>query len=81
MRCLLYTSTPGGACALCELNKFGTDGKGKACKNMRHLYIPVSYTHLYTIDEMVFDGHMDRERLLETLKQAYEEHLKKAAKP
>ena len=35
----------------------------------------------YTIDEMVFDGHMHRERLLETLQQAYEEHLKKAAKP
>lgn len=38
--------TPGGACAMCELNKYGTatDGKGntakgKACKNMRHLYI------------------------------------------
>ena len=30
---------PGGACAVCELNKYGTDGKGKACKNMRHLYI------------------------------------------
>ena len=35
----LGIGTPGGACALCELNKFGTDGKGKACKNMRHLYI------------------------------------------
>lgn len=38
--------TPGGACAVCELNQYGTatDGngnqaKGKACKNMRHLYI------------------------------------------
>lgn len=38
--------TPGGACAMCDLNKYGTatDGngkaaKGKACKNMRHLYI------------------------------------------
>lgn len=31
--------TPGGACALCELNKFGSDGKGKACKNMRQLYV------------------------------------------
>ena len=30
---------PGGACALCELNKFGTDGKGKLCKNMRVLYL------------------------------------------
>ena len=32
---------PGGACAVCALNKFGSDekGKGKACKNMRHLYI------------------------------------------
>ena len=38
--------TPGGLCATCALNQFGTatDGKGnpakgKACKNMRQLYI------------------------------------------
>ena len=38
--------TPGGACAVCELNQYGTGtdskgnpSKGKACKNMRHLYI------------------------------------------
>ena len=38
--------TPGGSCALCELNQYGTatdskgnQAKGKACKNMRHLYI------------------------------------------
>ena len=38
--------TPGGSCAMCELNKYGTGtdskgnpSKGKACKNMRHLYI------------------------------------------
>ncbi|MDR0819284.1 MAG: hypothetical protein LBN43_06910 [Oscillospiraceae bacterium] len=32
--------SPGGACALCPNNKYGTaeKGKGKACKNMRHLY-------------------------------------------
>lgn len=32
---------PGGACATCELNAFGTaeDGKGKACKNKRSLYL------------------------------------------
>ena len=33
---------PGGACAVCEMNQYGTDlggGKGKACKNMRTLYI------------------------------------------
>lgn len=32
---------PGGVCAACELNAFGTaeDGKGKACKNMRSLYL------------------------------------------
>lgn len=32
---------PGGACVSCELNAFGTadDGKGKACKNMRSLYL------------------------------------------
>jgi hypothetical protein len=33
--------TPGGACALCSLNKWnsGEGGKGKACKNMRQLYL------------------------------------------
>lgn len=31
---------PGGDCALCPMNQFGSDGnKGKACKNMRRLYI------------------------------------------
>lgn len=32
---------PGGACAACALNRFGTDpnGRGKACKNMRILYL------------------------------------------
>ena len=33
---------PGGACELCAMNQYGTDqggGKGKACKNMRTLYI------------------------------------------
>ena len=30
---------PGGFCADCALNEFGTDGKGKACKNMRQLYL------------------------------------------
>ena len=32
---------PGGACADCALNKYGSveNGKGKACKNMRNLYI------------------------------------------
>jgi hypothetical protein len=32
---------PGGACALCPLNAFGSgeNGRGKACKNMRHLYL------------------------------------------
>ena len=32
--------TPGGVCATCKLNAFGTGegGKGKACKNMRALY-------------------------------------------
>ena len=32
---------PGGTCADCVLNQFGSDGnnKGKACKNMRRLYI------------------------------------------
>ena len=34
--------TPGGACATCAMNRFGSapDGsKGKACKNMRILYL------------------------------------------
>jgi len=38
--------TPGGACAVCQFNKYGTatdakgnPTKGKACKNMRNLYI------------------------------------------
>lgn len=32
---------PGGACAACALNRFGTgpEGRGKACKNMRMLYL------------------------------------------
>ncbi|MDD4986627.1 MAG: hypothetical protein PHQ43_12775 [Dehalococcoidales bacterium] len=30
---------PGGECALCPLNQYGSDGKGKACKNMRTLFI------------------------------------------
>jgi hypothetical protein len=32
---------PGGACEACFLNRFGSgkDGRGKLCKNMRHLYI------------------------------------------
>lgn len=31
--------TPGGDCAVCPLNAFGSEGKGKACKNMRTLFI------------------------------------------
>ena len=33
--------SPGGACALCPMNAWGSvgKGKGKACKNMRHLYL------------------------------------------
>lgn len=32
---------PGGACANCPLNKYGSadDGKGKKCKNLRRIYI------------------------------------------
>lgn len=32
---------PGGVCATCPMNVYGTgkNGSGKACKNMRHLYI------------------------------------------
>ncbi len=40
--------TPGGACATCALNTYGTaaKGKGKACKNMRVLYILCSGEYL-----------------------------------
>lgn len=33
--------TPGGLCQTCALNRFGSgsDGRGKACKNMRVLYL------------------------------------------
>lgn len=34
--------TPGGMCATCALNQFGTDskkGRGKACKNMKMLFV------------------------------------------
>jgi len=32
---------PGGLCAICAMNQFGTsaNGRGKACKNMRVLYV------------------------------------------
>lgn len=35
------TGEPGGACANCPLNKYGSadDGKGKKCKNLRRVYI------------------------------------------
>ena len=35
------SGSPGGVCAGCRLNKFGSasNGKGKACKNMRTLYL------------------------------------------
>lgn len=36
----LGVGTPGGSCASCTMNLFGSaaEGKGKACKNMRVLY-------------------------------------------
>lgn len=35
------TGEPGGICAACALNEYGTapEGRGKACKNMRTLYL------------------------------------------
>ena len=30
---------PGGLCASCAYNAFGSNGKGKACKNMRVIYL------------------------------------------
>ena len=39
---------PGGICATCALNQYGSveKGKGKACKNMRNLYILRSGEHM-----------------------------------
>lgn len=39
---------PGGVCATCALNQYGSveKGKGKACKNMRNLYILRSGEHM-----------------------------------
>jgi hypothetical protein len=31
--------TPGGNCKTCPYNQFGSDGAGKACKNMHRIYI------------------------------------------
>jgi hypothetical protein len=33
--------TPGGSCAICPMNAWGSvaNGKGKACKNTRHIYL------------------------------------------
>ncbi|WP_026486700.1 hypothetical protein [Caldanaerobius polysaccharolyticus] len=31
--------SPGGNCKTCPYNQFGSDGKGKACKNMHRVYI------------------------------------------
>lgn len=31
--------SPGGLCASCGYNKFGTRGRGKACKNMHMIYL------------------------------------------
>lgn len=36
---IIGIGNPGGSCADCALNQFGSDGKGKACKNMRTLFI------------------------------------------
>jgi len=30
---------PGGTCKACPFNQFGSDGNGKACKNMHRVYI------------------------------------------
>ena len=37
----LGAGTPGGSCAACAMNQFGSaaEGRGKACKNMRVLYL------------------------------------------
>ena len=35
----LGRGSPGGLCASCGYNRFGTRGKGKACKNMHMVYL------------------------------------------
>lgn len=43
------TGTPGGNCKTCPFNKFGSgDGKSKACKNRRMLYI-LREGHLFPV--------------------------------
>jgi hypothetical protein len=66
---------PGGACALCAFNKWnsGEDGKGKACKNMRQLYLlrdgdylpiqlTLSPTSLRPFDDFVSSNFVTRRR-------------------
>ena len=36
---LMGNGTPGGECARCPYNQFGSAGNGKACKNRRVLYV------------------------------------------
>lgn len=36
---VMGVGTPGGNCANCPMNRYGTAGAGKACKNRRMLYI------------------------------------------
>lgn len=39
---IVGSGVPGGACVECEMNQWGSDptgGKGKACKNMRRVYV------------------------------------------
>jgi hypothetical protein len=33
------TGNPGGNCKTCPYNQFGSDGNGKACKNMHRVYL------------------------------------------
>jgi len=33
------TGDPGGSCKACPYNQFGSDGNGKACKNMHRVYV------------------------------------------
>ena len=81
---------PGGTCADCVLNQFGSDGnnKGKACKNMRMLYLlrsgeymPIQIalppTSLTPYTRFVNEAFLSRRRKVKTPRH----HIQKAATP
>ena len=52
---------PGGVCATCALNQYGSveKGKGKACKNMRNLYILRSGEHMPMACKNDFERYLE----------------------